>query len=161
MQRRIIALAACLGLLTAGCPNTDAAVFVEASIEGMEATVEQSSLTTGIGGSFTLVLHLGPRADDASAIDINQLSFTNADRTTTVLEPLKFSTDSTLPVQVGIDSDVRVNVTFVPDGADGNLVDSSDMLCDPAGIAVAGSLSASLRGSNIPVHSLPFQPTCP
>lgn len=160
-MKRTLALTACLGLLATGCPNTDAAVFVEASIEGPQATVQQSALAGGIGGSFTILLHLGLRADDASEVDINQLSFTNADRTVTVLEPLKFSTDVQLPVTVPIDSDVRINVTFVPDGQDGNLLDMTDEVCDPAGIAVAGSLTDSLRGTGLPVHSLPFNPTCP
>ena len=161
MQRPLIALTACLGLLAVGCPDTDAAVFVDPSIEGAAATVQQSSLGAGIGGSFTLLLHLGPRAEDASEVGINQLSFTNADRTITVLDSLKFSTDKQLPVAVPIDSDIRVSITFVPDGSDGNLVDMPDELCDPAGIAVAGSLTDSLRGTDIPVHSLPFNPSCP
>ena len=164
-MKHTLALTACLALLATGCPDTDAAVFVEASIEDPSVTVSQSSLAAGIGGSFTLLLHLGPRADDASEVDINQLSFTNADRTATVVESLKFSTDAQLPVQVPIDSDVRVNITFLPDGSDGNLLDNADNFCDSAGmpiqIAAAGSLSDSLRGTNLPVHSLPFDPICP
>src|SRR5690606_11817826 len=57
-----------LPLLSLGCIDTDAAVFVEARIDGAAARVEQSALATGLSGSFRIHFHLGPRASGPSEV---------------------------------------------------------------------------------------------
>jgi hypothetical protein len=148
-------LAVACALCSTGCPNTDAAVFVEPTIEDANANLQVSALSAAIGGTFNLRLHLGPRATDTSEVDLQQFSVTSADRVQTILAPLQAVTTPRFPVPVGVDSDVVVAVAFDPTD---NLLDTSAVapLCDPAGIDITGTLDDSLRGASVPVASPPF-----
>ncbi len=144
-----------------GCPNTDAAVFVDLSIENPSAAVQTSVLATAVSGSFDLRLHLGPRATDSSEVTLRALSITNDDLTTTVVSPLAVTTDPAFPVTVAVDSDVVVNIEFA---AADNEVEASavDLLCDPGGIVISGAFDDSLEDALKSVSSWPFQVSgCP
>ena len=154
-------LAAIAALLLCGCPDTDAAVFVEPSIEGPAATLQMSALVAALDGSFTLNLHLGPRASGQSLAQLKQLSLTSQDRSATLISPLEVTTDPSFPVTVEVDSDVTVAISFA---AENNQAELSlvPALCDPNGIVIVGALDDSLRGATVPVASAPFQvQSCP
>jgi len=144
-----------------GCPNTDAAVFVKPTIVDPTASLEQSSLATGLGGGFTLKLHLGPRAADSSTVTLEQLSVLNADRTATVVQTLAVSTDPAFPVTVNVDSEELVAVQFA--ATDNLLAPAAQAeLCAGGGIVVSGVIHDSLLGATTPVVSVPFAPSgCP
>jgi hypothetical protein len=144
-----------------GCPNTDAAVFVELSIENPNAAVQTSVLATAVDGSFDLRLHLGPRATDGSEVTLGELSITNGDLTSTLVSPLAVTTDPAFPVTVAVDSDVVVAIDFA---ATDNEVEASavDALCDPGGIVISGAFDDSLEDALKSVSSRPFQVSgCP
>lgn len=145
--------------LLAGCPNTDAAVFVDPSIESPVVAVTSSVLNTGVAGSFTLKLHLGARASGPSQVNIGQFSIMDASMKTALVTPLALDAGSTqLPVTVAQDSDVTVALGF----DDLFEKDLAGALCDPAGIVVSGTIEDSLQNTATPVDSAIFHPTgCP
>src|SRR5262245_41773084 len=154
-------LAAIGALSLTGCPDPDAAVFVEPTIDDPTATLQMSALVAALDGSFTLNLHLGPRASGQSLAQLKQLSLTSEDRSATLIAPLEVTTDPSFPVTVPVDSDVTVAISFA---ADDNSTELSQVpaLCDPNGIVIVGTLDDSLRGASIPVASAPFQvQSCP
>jgi hypothetical protein len=150
----VVALFALSG--ATGCIDTDAAVFVEPSIEGPSADVAMSSLATALGGSFTLRLHLGARASGDSQVTVRQFSVSSADRSSEIVGALAVSQSPPSPVTVvrGGD-DALVTVSF---SADDNLLDTAAIgpLCDPAGIVIHGTLDDALLGATTPVSSDSF-----
>ena len=115
MSRLPFAPAAVLTVLSlplAGCPDDDAAVFVEASIASPAATVEQETLGTVLGGGFDLALHLGPRATGPSQVSVGAFGLQNAEQSSTLVPTLSLAASPSFPVEVGIDSDVVVAVSF-------------------------------------------------
>lgn len=141
-----------MALLTGGCIDTDAAVFVEATISDAEGNVQQSSLASGIGGSFRVLFHLGPRASGPSEVALGGFSLTDAERAETLLPTLEVSTTPGFPLEVPVDGDVAVQVTFAPDD---NLLEPTalDGLCAPAGARVVGVFDDALRGGSVSVAS--------
>lgn len=148
-----------LAPLLAGCPNTDAAVFVEPAIESPALLVTSSVLNTGVTGGFTLKLHLGARASGSSQVSVGQFEIMDASMKTALITPLPLDAGSTpLPVTVAQDSDVSVAFTF----EDMLAKDVAATLCDPAGLVVSGTLQDSLQNTATPVDSAVFHATgCP
>jgi hypothetical protein len=146
-----------LALPLAGCPDDDAAVFVEASISSPAATVEQETLGTVLGGGFDLALHLGPRASGPSQVSVGAFALQNADQSLTLVPTLSLATTPSLPVEVGIDSDVLVGVTFGT--GDGLLpVATYDEICAAGELVISGAVQDSLQDGSTPVVSSPFLP---
>jgi len=154
-------LITCLPLCLMGCPDTDAAVFVELSIQNPTLEVETSVLATAVSGSFDLRLHLGPRATDAAEVTLGSLSVTNHDQTITLIAPLAAVPNPAEPWIVNVDSDV--DVSFTIDGLDNEVeVEAVDALCDPGGIIISGAFDDSLEDALKPVTSRVFHATgCP
>ncbi len=154
-------LLACLPLGVIGCPDTDAAVFVELSMDNPSLVVESSALATAVSGTFDLRLHLGPRATDPSEVTLGSLSITNHDQTSTIIAPLAAVAAPDDPWTVNIDSDV--NVHFTIDALDNEVeVSAVDALCDPNGILISGAFDDSLEDALKSVTSRVFSPTgCP
>ncbi len=141
--------------------DPDTAVFVEATIASVNLSVTQSSLVTAVSGSFLLRLHLGPRASDASEVDLGAFSVTNEAQDLTIHEPLGVDPDPTFPVTVDVDSDVHVTVA-IPEQDNQMDVDALDLLCAGDGVRIVGALDDALRGGTITVASAPAHPSgCP
>lgn len=153
---RLAATSLLLGL--AGCPNMDTAVFVDPSVTGAKATVSAGALGTNVSGSFTLGLHLGARAADASTVKLGSFSIQSADRAKTILDPLPVSSDTTFPVTVEPDSDVNAAFTF-DSGKSPLAAEVMDELCAPGGVRVVGVVDDSLKGGQTPFASEAFTPT--
>ena len=137
-------------MISAGCINTDPAVFVDASIQSPSAAVQASSLVNGLSGGFGLRLHLSARASDTATVAVTAFSVLAADSVTTVHSPLSYQANVALPVQVAQDSTVEVAVSF---SADENQLPANalDALCAAGGIHFKGVLEDSLRGGSFTV----------
>ncbi len=151
-------------LLTAGatgCIDTDAAVFVDASIQDPVVALEGSVAAIGVSGSYTVKLHLGPRASGPSEVSLGAFSIMNASRDKTLVDVLKFVAKPSFPVSVAVDSDTLVSVTM--DEQDNVLMaETADALCQAGDIVISGALDDGLRGGTINPVSQPFAPTgCP
>jgi hypothetical protein len=145
----------------AGCIDTDAAVFVEATITNPNATLVEETLVSAIEGSLGLKLHLGPRASGPAQVGLGALSVTNAAGTATFVAPLEVVTSLPFPVTVGVDTDVDIAITFA--AADNDFEPAVlDEICAAGAIVIGGALDDSLRGGPIQVASGAFLPTgCP
>jgi len=150
MVRWMPRIAIMAAVATMGC-DPDTAVFVDASIENANLAMTMSSLSTGVSGSFDLRLHLGPRAADASEVDLVAFSI---DSGVTLVDVVGATTSPAFPVTVGVDSDVVVTFTLA---ADDNLIENAnvDALCQLSGVTISGAISDSLRGANVDVSSNP------
>lgn len=159
MLPRMRALCLLAALLPA-CIDTDAAVFVEATVQAAALSVQGSSLVTGLGGGATLSLHLGPRASGPSTATIVGVSLVSASGTDTLASTLGFTSDPPLPTTVGVDDTIPVTLTFDP--ADNELpAMARDAIC-AAEVRVRVVIDDSLRGSSVTTDSAPFQVTnCP
>jgi hypothetical protein len=147
---------------TAGCDvDTDAAVFVEASIDSASAAVEVVTLGASLSGAFDLKLHLGPRASDAAKVTLGAFAIESADRTKVALSPLEAAADRTFPVTVDVDSDVTVHFTF--DTGDAELLTDDEVAALCAGpLVISGTIQDSLQEGATPAVSSPFQTSgCP
>ena len=148
-----------LGLLLAGCPNTDAAVFVDPSIDAPTLAVQSSALGTGLHGGFTLSLHLGARASGPSQVSLGQFEIQDAQMKGAIVSPLVLDAGATmLPVTVSPDSDVTVTLTF-DTGAKPLPADLAAKLCDPAGVVITGTIQDSLQTGATPVDSAVIKAT--
>ncbi len=160
MPRTLVAptlLLAALAAPLAGCPDDDAAVFVEASIASPAAGVGKETLGTVLGGSFELALHLGPRASGPSQVSPGAFAIQSADQTQTLVPTLAISSVPSFPVDVGIDSDVVVQVSFGT--GDGLLpADSYDEICAAGELVISGAIQDSLQDASTTVVSSPFLP---
>ncbi len=154
-------LAALLALGMAGCINTDAAVFVEASIVDPVVTLQGSPAAMGISGSYTVKLHLGPRASGPSEVGLGAFTIMNASRDKTLIDVLKLVAKPSFPVSVAVDSDTLVSVSM---SAEDNiqLVETTDALCQAGDIVISGALDDGLLAATINPVSEPFAPGgCP
>jgi hypothetical protein len=157
MARPAWIVAAC-GPLLAGCPDDDAAVFVEPSIQAPAATVGAETLGTSLAGSFQLSLHLGPRASDDSEVGVGAFTLQSSDQQTTFVSPLEVTADRELPVTVAVDSDVTVGFSF-DTGADLLPADVAADLCGAGGLVISGVIEDSLQDGATPVVSPVFIPS--
>jgi hypothetical protein len=134
-----------------GCPDT--AVFVDASIENGNLAMTQSTLSTGVSGSFDLRLHLGDRASGSSQVDL--LGFSIVNGAAELVDPVGATTDPAFPVNVAVDSDVVVRFTLA---ADDNLVENTmvDALCAAPGAVIRGAVNDALRDGSVDVSSMPI-----
>ena len=141
-----------------GCPNTDAAVFVDAHVEAPALQVESLALGTRVSGSFDLTLHLGARASDTSEVSVESFAVLGAAQTTEILAPLQATTTTTFPVSVEQDSDETVHFTFDT----GNTLlpaDDKAAICGAGGLRIKAVIQDSLQGGAVPVISDVFQPS--
>ena len=149
----ILALPAAL----TGCINTDAAVFVEPTIESPTATVQSGVLGLTIYGNFTLKLHLGPRASGPSQVTLGAFSILDA-KQSAAITPIELGSPSTqFPVNIGVDSDISPSIDFdlgnktLPAG-------DKAKLCDPAGVVIGATIQDSLLGGSTPFFSAIVHP---
>ena len=150
-------LLAAMALPLAGCPDDDAAVFVEASIASPSATVEQETLGTVLGGGFELALHLGPRASGPSQVTPSAFTVQSADQTQTLVPTLGITATPSFPVEVGLDSDVVVQISF---GTGDGLLPAAtyDEVCNAGELVISGAIQDSLQEASTTVVSSPFLP---
>ncbi len=144
-----------------GCIDTDAAVFVEGGISNPTITVTKRPANTTLSGEFTVNLHLGPRASDASEVKLGKFYVTDGSQSTTLVDVLAVQCTPPFPVSVGVDSDVAVAVQFTEQE---NLLalDAYEQLCASAGLIIAGALDDGLRGGTLQVASTVLAPSgCP
>ena len=150
-----------LPLALAGCINTDAAVFVEPTIESPTAVVSGGALGLKIAGHFTLKLHLGPRASGPSTVELRDFTILDSNQkgSLAAIEISKSST--TFPATVGLDSDVSSELDF---DVGTKTLPSADKakLCDAAGVVIGGTIQDSLQAGSTPFFSPIVHPTgCP
>jgi hypothetical protein len=147
-----------LPLLLAGCVNTDAAVFVEPTIESPTATFKGGALGVTISGNFTLKLHLGPRASGPSTVKLGAFSILDAGQKAAITSVQIGTTSTQFPVTVDLDSDVSASLPF--DLGSKTLPEdpSKSKLCDPAGVVIGGTIEDSLLGGSTPFFSAIIHP---
>jgi hypothetical protein len=154
VRRALLALALSASPLLGGCINTDAAVFVDPSIESATIDVTKGLLGTSVKGSFKLTLHLGARASGPS--DVSDLSIdlrdAKGEAAITDITAILDAGPTQFPVRVEPDSDVDVAMTF---DTGSKPVDEAlaDKLCDPAGVTIGGTLKDSLQDTATPLDS--------
>lgn len=151
---------ALLALVATACPNTDAAVFVDADIQGGTVAIEPQTLGVALSGGFTLSLHLSARASGPSEVSYGSFSLMNADQTETFVASLPLSASVPSPVDVDPDATVTVELT-IDTGSD--LLDAAlvERIC--AGpVVFSGVVDDSLRGGSTTAVSPPIVPSgCP
>jgi hypothetical protein len=142
-----------LALLAAACVNTDAAVFVEPTVQGAEVAVAGGVLGVGVTGSFHLELHLGPRATGPSQVQLLSAKILDAQQKAEIIGALPVTkTVPAVPVTVALDSDVDVTVTF--DTGTKPLDEKlKPDLCNAAGIVIGGQIQDSLQSPATPFAS--------
>jgi hypothetical protein len=161
----IVLLAPCL----LGCPNTDAAVFVAASIESPSLTVGMPGpLVSGItGGGFTLDLHLGARASGPSTTTLDPFSIVDTTMKNTLVSLIEVQassgfTNGSTTVQPDTSPSVPFTIQMKQLGT--GMDDTFMQLCMAGQVVIAGGVTDSLMGGTTPtpVYSTPFTPTgCP
>jgi hypothetical protein len=153
MSKRILLAA----LLAAGCIDTDAAVFVDATLGAPALTlVPAGGFGVTLQGSFALELHLGARASGTSQVTYTSFSLKAADGSV-VVESLPVAVDKPSPVAVDPGSDVLVTFT-IDSGA--TVLDNTvkDRIC--AGqVKIVGVIEDSLESESSPLESAPFSPS--
>ena len=140
------------GVLSAGCINTDPAVFVVANIENESAKVQASSLVTALDGALTLRLHLGARASDSATVEVSAFQLMSADGNRLLHSPLSFETTAVFPFLVEQDATHRLDIQF---SGDANQLPTAigDDLCGGGSLRYRVVLEGSLRGSSFDVTS--------
>jgi hypothetical protein len=150
-----------LPIAITGCINTDAAVFVEPTIENPTAVVSGGALGVTIAGHFTLKLHLGARASDPSTVELRDFKIRdfNGRQTWAAIEISKSST--MFPATVDLDSDVSSELDFDLGTKTLPSADEAE-LCITGGIRIGGTIQDSLLATDTPFTSPVFHPTgCP
>jgi hypothetical protein len=142
-----------LPIALAGCVNTDAAVFVEPTIESPTATVDSNPLGTQISGSFTLKLHLGPRASGPSQVTLGAFSILDSARSAAITAVQLATTSTQFPATVDLDSDVSASLLFNLGSKTLPEDPNKGKLCDPAGVVIGGIIEDSLLGDSTPFFS--------
>jgi hypothetical protein len=146
-----------LPLLLAACVNTDAAVFVEPTIESPTATVAGGALGVTISGKFTLKLHLGPRASGPSTVALGAFSILDSKQSAAITSVQLGSSSTQFPVTVDLDSDVSAALPFSL-GSKTLPVGDKAKLCDAASVVIGGTIQDSLLGGSTPFFSAIVHP---
>ena len=141
-----------LPLLLAACVNTDAAVFVEPTIESPTATVAGGALGVTISGNFTLKLHLGPRASGPSQVTLGAFSILDSKQSAAITAVQLGSSSTQFPATVNLDSDVSAALPFTLGPATAK-DKAAGSLCDPRGVTLRGTIQDSLAGGSTPFFS--------
>ena len=147
--------------LLAGCIDTDAAIFVDPSIESASVSVTDGPLGAALSGGFDVVLHLGARASGASETVFISFAIKSSDESEVIVESLPVTTNTGLPVTVEAGGD-DVVVSFDID-QEGDVIDSDlvDALCAGT-VVVSVVIDDSLATTSTPVVSEPFEVSgCP
>src|SRR4051812_16537411 len=101
-----------LPIALAACVSTDAAVFVEPTIEHGEAAVSGGTLGVSVKGAFTLKLHLGPRASDSSKVDLVSFNLLDAGQKAEITPIVLSMEDTEILITVDPESDVTRLLSF-------------------------------------------------
>ena len=150
-----------LPILLAGCINTDATVFVDASIENATAVVSGGALGVKVAGDLTVKLHLGPRASGPSQVSFVSLSILDDKQNAEITAVQIAKSSPEFPVTVDLDSDVSAALSFDL-GSKTLPVEIKDKLCNPAGVVFRGTIQDSLLGGATPFFSAVVHPGgCP
>ncbi len=150
-----------LPILLAGCINTDATVFVDASIESATAAVSGGALGATVAGELKLKLHLGPRASGPSQVSLGAFAILDAKQSAEITSVQLGKSTTEFPVTVDLDSDVDATLPFDL-GSKTLPADIKTKLCDQAGVVVRGTIQDSLLGGATPFFSPIVHPTgCP
>lgn len=158
MRALILTTGLLLAGLSAGCVNTDTAVFVDPTPSNPAATVTGGALGVSLKGSFDLKLHLGARASGPSKVTLGAFAIADATaQMNAIVASLPVATTTTFPVTVDLDSDVDVAFTF-DTGTKPLSADLQPKLCDPAGVVLSGTIQDSLQDRATPFHSAVFHP---
>lgn len=140
----------------AGCIDTDAAVFVDATVGNASLAASGGGLVASLSGSFALELHLGERASGASEVTYQSFSLKAADDTV-LIESLPVSPDTPSPVTVEPGGDVVVTFTIDNDELP---VDVKEAICNAGQLKISGVLEDSLESESSPIESATFSPSC-
>ncbi len=147
--------------LLAGCIDTDAAIFVDPSIESASMSVSDGPLGAALSGGFDVVLHLGARASGPSETSFISFSIKSSDESEVIVESLPVKTTAALPVTVepgGEDVVVSFEIDQEGDVIESDLVAA---LCSGS-VVVSVVMDDSLATTSTPVVSEPFEVSgCP
>ena len=159
--RSLFALASVSVVAASACINTDAAVFVDPTVETPSITVTKGAtmLGTQIDGALVLRLHLGARASGPSKVTLTALNVANADQSSFYVDNIGFTADHPSPIDVEEDSDVSVSIT-ISTGAGLEPAALYDAICTGGNVVITGSLQDSLQTTATPFESDPIAPTC-
>lgn len=153
----LFALLSSAALALSGC-SLDTAVFVQPGIDDPEVKVVNGVLGLTLEGSFSLRLHLGPRASGPSEVNLGVWSLASANDQAPIASPLAVKTTAALPITV--DKGRDVTTPFTLDEASKLLpFDAKAKLCDEAGLVILGTLDDSLASAPTPLLSASFQAT--
>jgi hypothetical protein len=145
----------------AGCVSTDTSIFVVPTISLPTAAVSMVTLGTELEGTFTLDLHLGPRAAGPSDVSLGEFSILDSTMTTTIVPTLTVTSSPPFPQTVQPESDAISGFTFST-GTSLLKADVETQLCMPGGVVIQGTIEDSLAGKGTPASSPVFTVTgCP
>ncbi|MBK8251355.1 MAG: hypothetical protein IPK82_01635 [Polyangiaceae bacterium] len=146
-------------VVSLGCINTDAAIFVDPSTDNPALQVQSAALGTSVSGGFSLSLHLGARAADSSDVALQSFTLVTEDEKTVLVESLPLAASgATFPVTVEPDTTVDIDLT-IDFGED--LVEQAvaDAICNAGSVRFKGAITDSLRGTTVPVVTDAVVPT--
>lgn len=151
---RAAATVVALVIGTAGCIDTDPAVFVDATIDDPAVEIEASALGVSMTGQFQVRLHLGARASGQSEVTFETFNLLN-ETGDVIVESLPLTSDAAGAVTVepgGADTVVQFTLNT---GANVLPAEVADAIC--AGeVSIAGVVNDSLSTTATPVESEPF-----
>lgn len=147
-----------LPIFLAGCVNTDATVFVDASLESATAAVGGGALGATVAGELALKLHLGPRASGPSQVTLGAFSILDANQEAEITAVVLGASSTEFPVTVDLDSDVSATLPYSL-GSKTLPAEAKAKLCDAAGVVFRGTIQDSLRGGSTPFFSAVVHPT--
>jgi hypothetical protein len=147
-----------LPLLFTACVNTDATVFVDASIESATAAVTGGALGATVEGKIELKLHLGPRASGPSKVELGAFAILDAKQEAEITAVVLGASTTEFPVTVDLDSDVAATLPYSL-GSKTVPVETKAKLCDAAGVVIRGTIQDSLLGGSSPFFSPIIHPT--
>jgi hypothetical protein len=147
----VVLLAASL----AGCVEEEG-VLLEATLASPSLTVEASTLTTEVTGSFAIELELGELASDPTTVKLGTFSLERDGEV--LLNPLEFDTSPAFPIEVGVGKSAHVHATVNDSEGEPELATT---LC-AAELAIVGTLTDTLGDDRSQtLRSASFRPTCP
>lgn len=158
MKRSLCSALLAAACLTAGCIDTDPAVFVEPAIDSPQLVLTSEALGVSLSGSFQLTLHLGARASGESQVSYGAFALLN-DAGDVVIESLPVEASAPSPVTVepgGADTAVSFDIDS---GADLLPAELADQLCGGL-VTISAVLEDSLATTSTSVESEPFSVAC-
>jgi hypothetical protein len=138
-----------------GCVEEEG-VLLEASLTSPALTVEATTLTTEVSGSFGIELALGELAPEATTVKLGTFALKRGD--IVLLGPLALTADPKFPLEVGVGKSKHVDVTIQnPEGDPALAIE----LCSGE-LRVVGTLTDTLGDDrSVTLESAAFRPSCP